>query len=338
MLHRDGDTRREATAGRPGLEQLGRSLQKARVSKGLGVPDAAQLVGVSAGEIEALEEGLTRRLPDQVETVNLLRRYANALGLPADRYALALLDAWPATAAGPAGPSEQPTGVVSPAVSPHTGMDQEHTGLLPAHRSPAMTPVDTDQVPAYVKDTGSHDAVPWGPHAIRGRTRPSLVLLRSLVAVVLVLVLAGGAALAINHWRPQLLRSLDKTPPPAAAAAKGATATTQTAGGITGSSSASAAIPSSPGRATVKVHGSGAQVRISAVGGTSWVEVQAPGHSAPLYAADLPSGSHQQFPLQSSLTVQVGSASAHLSVLLGNKAARSYVPATAPFTYDFQQN
>lgn len=98
ILHRDGGTRRDAAAIPSGLAQLGHSLRRSRVSQGLGVADAARGCGVSVAEIEALEAAQPARLPDAVHTVNLLRRYAESLGLPADRYALALLDAWPTRA------------------------------------------------------------------------------------------------------------------------------------------------------------------------------------------------------------------------------------------------
>src|SRR5579884_404147 len=96
ILHRGGSARREAEPVPSGLVPLGRALRRARMSRGLAVADASRQSGLTPLEIEALEGGQPGSLPSPVHTVNLLRRYAGYLGLPADRYALALLDAWPA--------------------------------------------------------------------------------------------------------------------------------------------------------------------------------------------------------------------------------------------------
>ena len=404
MLQRDRGAQGQGTSLSQGLAQVGHSLRRARVSQGLAIRDAARAAGLTVDDAQALETGDPSRMPDQVHTVNLLRRYAQSLGLPADRYALALLDAWPTAAPRP-GPTPRPAANPQPAVTSSvpaprppadpeggstwvgdqpTGMlqstngapvagDQDHgtTGVYPAydpasHAGPApeesspgaptgdtgptrvtrsteapghgpatvMTPVDTGPVVVSVLDTGSTPAVHTHSTAAPARSRRGgLILLRLTVALMLILVVVGGAALAIHHWRPQWLRSLEHNStnnPPAS------TAVTQSGGAASGGSITQDSLSTTG--ATITVHGTNPKVSVSAVGGPSWVEVRAPGQSNPVFAADIESGNQKTFDVQSSLQIQVGSSAARLAVSVDHSSQHTYAPATAPFTYTFTVN
>ncbi len=412
MLQRDRGAQGQGTSLSQGLAQVGHSLRRARVSQGLAIQDAARAAGLTVDDAQALETGDPSRMPDQVHTVNLLRRYAQSLGLPADRYALALLDAWPTAAPRPrdagaqhprAGPpvvtpspaparpapdagdastwvGAQPTGMlqatnggpagggpdhgttgVYPAQGPSTGVypaydPTSHEGPSREARPPAsrtgdtgptrvtatseapgngpatvMTPVDTGPVAVSVVDTGSTPAIHTHSSTSPVHTgRGGLVLLRLTVALMLLLVIVGGAALAIHHWRPQWLRSLEHNASNDSPTTSATAHNTPAAGSITESTSSSS-------YATITVHGTNPKVTVSAVGGPSWVEVKAPGQSSPIYAADIESGSQKTFDVQASLEIQVGSSAARLAVSVDHTAPRTYAPATAPFTYTFAQ-
>jgi transcriptional regulator with XRE-family HTH domain len=77
------------------LTALGRALRRARTRQGLRIDDAAARTGLPAAQLQALESGVVAHLPDGLQTVRTMRRYAAFLGLPADRFTLALVDLWP---------------------------------------------------------------------------------------------------------------------------------------------------------------------------------------------------------------------------------------------------
>jgi hypothetical protein len=366
VRHRGG-SRRDPTVVPKDLVQLGRSLRRARVSQGMAVHDAARRSGLSFAQIEGLESGNPRGLPNQVETVNLLRRYAAVLGLPADRYALALLDAWPSARApvvhqpGPVTarmPLDAPTasgGV--PAVSGgnprQAAVDrQPATGVLPAtgtngvsaNGAPPTTRADAFNGNGHRQATASTRAfsppLDTGPRSRETEAFPEdveqeprfgrLVLLRVLIGFLALLIVLGGAGLAIHHFEPQWLRSVEHR------GNGNAHATSTTAPSAAGASGAVHVTTSSPASATIAVHGSGAVVRVSSVGGTSWTLVSQNGSGSPLFAADLSTGQSRDFPLSGALSVQFGASSGEVTVLIGQKVVQTYHPPTAPYTVTFQ--
>ncbi len=75
---------------------LGRTLRRERIHLGLRLDDVALRTGLPVGALEALEAGTVAHIPDRVLILKILRRYADFVGLPGDRYALILIDHWPA--------------------------------------------------------------------------------------------------------------------------------------------------------------------------------------------------------------------------------------------------
>lgn len=349
MAQRDGGSRNGLAASAHSLPALGYSLRRARVSKGLAVSDAARAAGVSIDDIVALEAGIPGHLPDQVHTVNLLRRYAQALGLDADRYALTLLDAWPlddpSHQANAAALQDAPTGTVPPASPQDTGVlpanRREQTGVLTAMPASPYAPGDTGRVPIIPSpaDTGPTPTVaPGSPHRSHsGRGGGGIVLLRVLVVLLLLLVVAAGAVLAIHHWRPQWLRSIEKNVSGSGSTNSGSSSGGSHRSGVSTSPSISGAEDSSSTTATVTVRGSNPQVRLSVDGGPSWVEVRDAGNSTPVFAQVMQGSDQQTFPVHSSLSVQVGSSASRMTVTAGKGASRQFTPSLAPFTYTVQQ-
>lgn len=115
---------------------VARSLRRTRTRQGLSLADVSSRTGVPVGQLRAAETGALD-LPDQLATLKTVRRYADFLGLPGDRYALALLEHWPTKAGlssrpatGP-GPSTAVIGVGALAVgagAPALGHDTATIG------------------------------------------------------------------------------------------------------------------------------------------------------------------------------------------------------------------
>lgn len=78
---------------------VGRQLSRQRNRQGLSLQDVALRTGIPVDQLRAAETGAIDR-PDGLATLKTVRRYADFLGLPGDRFALAILERWP-TKGGP---------------------------------------------------------------------------------------------------------------------------------------------------------------------------------------------------------------------------------------------
>lgn len=373
--HRDVGTRRGDAPGMPAsVPEVARSLRRARTRQGLRLEDVSARTGLPLQQLQALETGAVDRIPDRVAVLRTLRRYADHLGLPGDRFVLAAVDHWP-TAPGhpttvvPVPPPAEPapgtwlpgTGTapaVAPAVATRVappGWSPEATGRAAATapaatattaavaatgQAPAVHP-GTAQVPATpFRDTGVVPAYqpPTGPRASRPHRRRTPLGLRILVGAVGVAVLAGVAGLLVDHFEPRWLQDLGIThrphTPPAAAGSHGATGTSTTAGTTTQSTFAVAS--TTPTSATLAVRSPSFTVQLTAVNGSAWIQATAAGKTAPTYAGVLTPGASKTFSVQHALVVQVGSVAAHLAVSVGGRAVGTYVPTAAPFTVTVQ--
>src|SRR5487761_969023 len=90
---------------------VARSLRRERSRQGLSVKDVSTRTGIPVAQLRAAETGALN-LPDQLSTLKTVRRYADFLGLPGDRYALALLEHWPTKAGLPTSSPVAPTAAV----------------------------------------------------------------------------------------------------------------------------------------------------------------------------------------------------------------------------------
>ncbi len=152
---------------------LGQSLRSARELRLLTRADAAASAGISMLEIEAFETGMVDRLPDRVETLTALRRYATSLNLNGDAFVMAAVEFWPS------------------ARRPMWTTEREHRYLVPVSEE------FDDSITGMVEQVGPKT----GPVAIVGYDRPddfgagAPTGLKVLVAIVAVLVLLGAGAL-----------------------------------------------------------------------------------------------------------------------------------------------
>jgi len=359
ILHRDGARRDDAAAMPTSAPEVARVLRRTRTRQGLRVEDVSARTGVPAFQLEALEAGTYDRLPDSVGILQALRRYAEFLGLPGDRYALALIDTWPPTAMvtappvlagmvpGPLATTGPPTAAVA--------ITEGDTGVVPAvpsaeaaatgvNANPSWgtgsslgTPIASSSgsfapVPLLLADTGVTKAVPKAGHADR-RSGAGPVLLKLLVGVVGVLVVLGVAGLVVNHYRPQWLRSAHL--PHSAIAA---TTTTVATAGTTHPAGPPvfAVTSSSAAGVTATVRAPNFVVKVIPVGGSSWVQVSDAQHATPIFTQVVPAGTTETFPAQQALTVEVGSSSARIFVYDGSKLVGFFFPQAAPFTMDFK--
>jgi hypothetical protein len=148
--------------------------------------------------------------------------------------------------------------------------------------------------------------------------------------VTVLLLLAGGTGLVINHVRPKWLSAIQAGN--AAPSAPGASSST----GSTGVTAPYRIDTTGPYAATISVHSKGGFIFQVNTVGNSWVQATAPNQSRPLFAGILPAGQTKDFIVQTTLQLQVGSAAAHINLLNGRHVLTTYDPPRAPYTILFR--
>jgi Helix-turn-helix domain len=226
---------------------VGRALRRARTRQGLSIKDVSTRTGLPIAQLRAAETG-SLDVPNQLSTLKTVRRYADFLGLPGDRFALALLEHWPTNAAPPRPPSagestavvhrhlgpsvtasdgspvvETPTarsGPVGPPTVTLPTVGRYESGAaasseasitrLPAQRRTADGDGAGPQAIYAYQDTGVTPAVPAPDEGQvwRGPRRRPQATLRALVVVVALAVLAALAALVVDLVKPSVFRSV----------------------------------------------------------------------------------------------------------------------------------
>ncbi|MHB8220193.1 MAG: helix-turn-helix domain-containing protein [Acidimicrobiales bacterium] len=265
ILHRDSAGRMggAGTGGMPTSPyELARSLRRVRTRQGLRLEDVSARTGLPLHQLQAIETGAFDAVADRVAALRTLRRYADFLGLPGDRYVLVLVEHWPppptpppqivALHTGPpatgmvpeqgsafdpptgqlAGPgSLGPTTSVLPAVGPSGSPTSVVAGAAVTGMIPAGPP--GGQLPgAGLHDTGITAAVPAtrpGMSHPRPAARTPLAL-RLLVALVTLAVVVGVAGLLIHRYEPRWLSSLGITAKSGTTGKSGTTAKSGTTG------------------------------------------------------------------------------------------------------------
>ena len=326
---------------------VARALRRARVRQGLSVKDVALRTGIPVSQLRAAETA-SLSLPDQLATLKTVRAYADFLGLPGDRYALALLEHWP-TKGAPGGSGTSPT-ATTPAIPMPDGSGVA-TGDPTAGTAdggggatapvPLITPVspapETSSEPFYAfEDTGVSPAVPAvGAPVYRGRGRVPAGL-RVGVGVTAAAVATALAFLAIDRLHPSWLGVTTLTPPtgahpttpaPAPRAAHPVRHHTTAAPGVT-----LRPVTTTPASTVFRVGTSPFQLTVSATPtGPCWVQVSVPTATAPAFAGMLSPGQSTTVSVARSATVEVGSSSGRISVAAGSERLLStYAPRVAP--------
>src|SRR5579875_2023675 len=326
IVHREGPGRRTPPSARPSsVPELSRLLRQTRAARGLPLDEASRQSGVALERLEDLESGTVDRLPDRVEILRDLSRYASFLGLPADQLVLSLVEAWPAgqsaaaTAPVPTGASVTGTGAATapvPTVAPQTTAIAL-TAARPRPPTPPSTIVVSDrhgstaQVPVVMADTGRTPAV-----RASSDDGVAMALVRGLVVVLLVLLVVGTAWLVVDRVRPQWLADLHLPYSPTAPASMRLVSATTS-------------------QATFAVTSSRFEVQISARGGETWVQATGPQRNAPSFVGILHNGQSQVVPADHALVVRIGSVAARIAVKAKGRLLGTYVPPGAPFVMTF---
>ena len=221
--------------------------------------DVSARTGLPLDQLDALEAGAVVRIPDRVAILKTLRRYADFLGLPGERFVVVVVDHWPVsssvasstTSYRPSPVAVAPAGTVAHAPV-DTGMVPMATQVAPAGAAPPVAgrsakpathavPVTvapaangvhttTAQVLA-VPNTGVTPAVPSPARSRAARRTPRAphapLALRVLVVVAALAVVAGVAGLVIDRYAPHWLSSLGITQSPHSNTARKAGGTTR---------------------------------------------------------------------------------------------------------------
>jgi hypothetical protein len=315
--------------------------------------DVSVRTGLPLAQLEALEAGTADRIADRVTVLKTLRRYADFLGLPGDRYVIALVDYWPAQSTqAPPIVALQATGAGAAGAQP-TGSGTEPTGAVPiatavsgTHIPPpsttttprvAASPPDpaATQTPLGMADTGVTPVITLPSGTGADDTKRPLhtpLALRLVVGLVALAILAGLAVLVLHRYEPHWLDSLGIThsgQPPGGDTRKSTVPHSSAPGVFTVTSTSSDA-------ASFEVRAPVFLVRVIPVGGDSWMQATEAGKANPTFAGVLGSGQSKYFFVQHSLTLEVGSADAHVFVSVGTKVVGFYYPPTAPYTMTFK--
>jgi transcriptional regulator with XRE-family HTH domain len=292
---------------------LGQSLRSARELRLLTRSDAAAAAGISMLEIEAFETGALERLPDQVDTLAALRRYATSLNLNGNAFVVAAVDFWP-----------NPRRLT-------WANEREHRYLVP------VSDEFDDSITGMVDLVGPKT----GPVAIVSHGRPdefgagAPTSLKVLVALVAVLVLLGAGALierphvagwyhgsvsTVSNWfgnssnaPAQHHRRVVAVPPPKVSIVNG---------------------PAS-NEVTFNVSAKSFTVKMAAFKYPCWMEVTQAGQAKPIYEQVMPGGDFMAFTVSSSDVIRTASGSGRAYVYEGSKFIGYYFPSRAPFTLTF---
>jgi hypothetical protein len=170
--------------------------------------EASAACGVPAGQLEDLEAGTVSRLPDRVAVLKDLRRYADSLDLPGERYVLVMVEHWPddeiVTASVAVGAGTEGVGVAVGTESVAVGTESVAVGtesvavgtVAPETSSLFLVPdslTSTAVLPAQPAPA-TNGAAAWAATAAGGDANTDQVPL----------VLADtGVTPAVRAWRPR---------------------------------------------------------------------------------------------------------------------------------------
>jgi len=301
----------EPTAVRS-LADLGQSLRLAREQLFLTQADAAESADVSILEVEAFETGTVARLPDRIDTLTGLHRYAGSLHLNGDEFVLAAVEFWPSQRR-PSWTSDRERRYLEPV----PGDDDSVTGLVD------VIAANTGPVP-IIEPIGSSEYGPSTPTA-----------LKVLVAIVALLVIVGAGALSershVGGWYHRSLTAVGhwfghSAHPPAHASRTVVTAALPKVSIVNGPATDAA---------TINVNTKSFTVKMAAYAYPCWMEVTQLGQTKPLYEQVMPGGGTMAFTITGTDTIRTASGSGRAYVYEGSKFIGYYFPTHAPFTMTF---
>jgi cytoskeletal protein RodZ len=343
------------------IVEIGRRLRTAREERGLSLLAVHDRLSRPITQLEALESGDLASLPDQALAISTLRRYATFLGLDGDSLALKLIDAW---SVSPYASAQAGVPVASVVAAVTTGPDHlrafTQTGKVPKVSGRSNSPTGTGSNGHEVNTgppTGTFPVVPRRElrHSRRAvaRARRQLRAPRSLKIVTwlaCLLVLAALVGLGIRRWHPQWLAtshilrvvqpgaatSHPNTSPslPAAQPAAATETTERPASSAPHQTSAVVAGLVGPNGEAYKVNTAKFTVKVAA-SGPCWVQITSSQSPLPLVSGVQPAGKALSEPAKGTMTVELGSSSALVGIVIKGKTVFFASPHSVPYTYTF---
>ncbi len=336
------------------VTDVGRLLSRERNRQGLSLQDVGKRTGIPVDQLRAAETGVLDR-PDGLATLKTVRRYADFLGLPGDRFALAILERWP-TKGGPHpfGPPARPDGghgapaalhephltgptAAIPALGPLTvpdGPGPTTTGGAPWRQGTAKAPAvgGSGTHGGAFFDTGVTAAVRAPDGQVWRRPRGGVPAGLQIVVVLLALaVLAGVALLAIDRLRPSWLRTIGLVHAAPPAAAGSTNPGTAHASGHAAAQTAALEPTTGAAGTTFVVRAPVFTVTLTSPGGPCWMQVTTGTSTAPLYAGVIDPGASHTFSHVRSLVVEMGSTAGRLSISSAAGDVKAYAPRGVPY-------
>jgi hypothetical protein len=349
----DRATRRRAARKRDAsLLHFGAELRDARERGGLSLDALQDRTGVLRADLERLEQGDLSRFPDERSALVAVRRYAETLGLDATAMTATVGDRWRRVTeeSKPAltGSTPVPPPAANAANAPPLALVKAgHTSRFPGDTSHLRAFTQTAEVPAVgARSVGAAapeglrfdrtDAVPvttWqGPR----EPRPAPLVLRVAVWTTVVLLLVGGAGLAVHHWRPAWLAKIHLVAGSATAAGahhRGAKASHPTT-----PPSKVTVTNSGPGTSTVTVRSASFAVVVAAQA-PCWIRVTSPASFAPVFSATVPPGTTKTFASGNGrLTVELGASHVVMALQINGVDVPNWLfaPSSAPYVVNFR--
>ncbi|HWD52772.1 MAG TPA: helix-turn-helix domain-containing protein [Acidimicrobiales bacterium] len=328
-------------------------LRETREQRGLDLVTVHDRLGRPITQLEGLESGDLRSMPDQAMALSTLRRYAAFLTLDGDALALQLMEAW---SSAPAANGRRRlrdngglTGVVAAVTSgPEHLRAFTQTGQVPrvagfatstagagsgAYGYGVAVGPPTGMIPA-IAASEFKEAKRAMARARRRRRAATPLKVTTWVAAVLVLAVIAGTVIqsAQPTWfvESHILRitapgggPVPPAPRPAPAAPAHAQADPVVETTTDGSTFGQYTVASQ--HFTLKL----------AASDICWVQVIDSSSTTPVLQGDLQGGQDQAFPADKSISVQVGSAAVVVGIFINGKAVYLNTPANTPYTYTF---
>jgi hypothetical protein len=340
----------------------GAMLSEARVRLGIELSEVHDRTGISLRNLEALESGEVQHFSDPSAAAVAMRRYADLVDLDPEPLIGSLASPELALAGAPS--------VGAPSVGSRTGGSRaggnraggnraSSTGSPLVGSAPSWGPApasvedghlrrfygdqshlhsftQTAEVPAVGRGGGPGLA---GGYVPPRRRRKAPLGLRLLTWFVLILLIAGGAGLGVDHYKPQWLRDIHVLRDNGHVTALGKTHTKTTTPPTT-SSTAPPVVTSQAagvGIVNVKVGASNYSVVVSTFN-WCWVKASTSLSANPLLNQTLQPGQTASIPVSGTpVTLELGSLAALITVKIGGRtvAAWSLKPNAVPFQVNF---
>jgi cytoskeletal protein RodZ len=348
----DGDRSQSRRKKRRGDKVLtpvmaGEILRGARESQGIDLAEVHDRTGISWRNLEALESGDLQRFSDPSAASVAMRRYAELVSLDPQPLVRSLAEAPLYAYSARAGSGANTgTGPIYSNGGTEAGLSGHLRRYVDDH-SHLRSFTQTAQVPA-VAGGGSGGIRPGAVvpvHSRSRRRRKAPWALRVLTWLVLLMVLAGAAGIAVDHYKQQWLRDIHvlKTAPQQSQGSHQGTAPTSTTAPTTPPTIPATNVATKKtgiGTATVTVGASDYTVFIQTFG-TVWVRAQTPLNVNPVLNRTLTPGQTASIPVSGGqLSVELGSISAEVKIEVGGQTVQGWSlrPDAVPFFITFKSS